>query len=829
MESWVDDLTSVIQGSEQSCVRVGVDAGLFIAAGAKRLGLKISPKSAVLFNRPGVAKQVAEQLREHGIIIQATDLTKDLGLGTTAAGKRRTTHQYQRRQKMSKRLVRIQGLVKQDRRCRAMVWVAAKPQGTWGHQANGLAPTTVRKLRQQFAGAAMLRRTGGCTTTAFGLTVGLSKDPTIGLRMELFGSWLEVAVNPSIPKLGLERVWGQLRDSLAGPRRWHQVRGPMGAVVATLRDLGWKPDSPTQWTDPDGHHWDIDPGAPGVAVQLKALVAEFIEKDLWRQAGKHEGGRGLENGADLTVARRMRRKFLKQGELKKVGVLELICQGAGWPPARKAAAGLPVDPICTFCRKAPGTIKHQTWECTGLLKAIGEDRAEGLELEATALRADWADERPSWQVGRPPPANEAFWSRGIPPPPQTLNLLQPPEHRIEWIGELVKDGTLMIDTHGSSKSEPLFAGSDGSGGKHGTDPRLRRVGWSWAVLQANGRILAGASGGLTGKAQTVPRAELFAAVHFLEHVVGHATLYIDNKFVVDGIAKVRGGWRAGPKTEHGDLWGRIAAQADSRLKMVSTVKIKSHLKKDQAEAAGVPALAWEANFAADLLADQAAERHQFADADVEVVGRIDTTTEIVLRRLVSVASHILEAQLPVVRAPVATLLPLRAQLSKAGAENGHEIFYEAGVGCRRCRKHTRLRLALAWMRAKCPGPGVDHGHCMQTVHGLTFCTLCGLWTSEGRTTCAKLGIPCTRTVTGHGKRLLKRLGRIPPMPPYHLTEWPDGTAIAKPSSKRKRPQQPAAQAAVEPQAERPKPVVNAALASMRARVLERLRRADQAV
>ena len=153
-----------------------------------------------------------------------------------------------------------------------------------------------------------------------------------------------------------------------------------------------------------------------------------------------------------------------------------------------------MDPVCTFCHLAPGTVKHQTWECTGLLKAIGEGRAEGLELEATALRADWADERPSWQLGKPPPANEAFWSRGIPPPPQSLNLLQPPEDRTEWIGAATEDGTLSVDTHGSSQSNPLIAGSDGSGGKHGTDPRLRRVGWSWVVLQADGRMLAGATG-----------------------------------------------------------------------------------------------------------------------------------------------------------------------------------------------------------------------------------------------------------------------------------------------------------------------------------------------
>ena len=198
-----------------------------------------------------------------------------------------------------------------------MLWIAAKSQGTWGHQANGLAPATVKRLRQQFAGVALLRKIGGCTTTAFGLTVGLHKDPTISLRQELVGSWLEVAVNPSIPKQGLEKVWTQLRDSLAGPRRWHKVRGPMGAEVATLFDLGWVPCSPTRWTDPAGQQWDIDPSGPGVAVQLKAIIADFLEQDLWRQASKHEGGRGLEHGADLTVARRMRRQLMKQGDSRK--------------------------------------------------------------------------------------------------------------------------------------------------------------------------------------------------------------------------------------------------------------------------------------------------------------------------------------------------------------------------------------------------------------------------------------------------------------------------------------------------------------------------------
>jgi ribonuclease HI len=254
-----------------------------------------------------------------------------------------------------------------------------------------------------------------------------------------------------------------------------------------------------------------------------------------------------------------------------------------------------------------------------------------------------------------------------------------------WLGEASAGSILRVDDHGSSSANPLVAGSDGSGGQHGTDPRLRRVGWSWVVLKADGKVLGGATGGIEGKAQTVPRAELFAVVHFLEHVIGHVTLYIDNKYVVDGIAKLRGGWRAEPKTEHGDLWGRFAEHVDGRLRQVDTRKIKSHLEKAAAMTAGVPLFAWEADRVADVLADEAAARHQYTDADVAVVGRIDTTTAIVLKRLVAAASHILEAQVAVVRVPRAPLPPLRVRLGEVGKENGHMLYHEDGIGCRSCR------------------------------------------------------------------------------------------------------------------------------------------------
>ena len=76
--------------------------------------------------------------------IADANLTKDLGIGTAACGLRRNVQTSKERlAKMSKRLRKIKVLVRQSRRCRNLVWTGAKPQGTWGHQGSGLAPTTV--------------------------------------------------------------------------------------------------------------------------------------------------------------------------------------------------------------------------------------------------------------------------------------------------------------------------------------------------------------------------------------------------------------------------------------------------------------------------------------------------------------------------------------------------------------------------------------------------------------------------------------------------------------------------------------------------------------
>jgi hypothetical protein len=77
-------------------------------------------------------------------------------------------------------------------------------------------------------------------------------------------------------------------------------------------------------------------------------------------------------------------------------------------------------------------------------------------------------------------------------------------------------------------------------------------------------------------------------------------------------------------------------------------------------------------------------------------------------------------------------VPIRRRVQDVGSSSGHILFYSAGVGCKSCRQHSRMKTALTgWATQRCPGPGVRLGHAMRQVHGLAFCAVCGGWATLG--------------------------------------------------------------------------------------------------
>ena len=379
------------------------------------------------------------------------------------------------------------------------------------------------------------------------------------------------------------------------------------------------------------------------------------------------------------------------------------------------------------------------------------------------------------------------------------DLLKTPDLSFVRSGALDDDGKIHItELHGTD----VTAGSDGSGGAHGRDPRLRRAGWSWVILRGDGGVIGSTSGGLAGdEAQTVPRAELYAATHFLANVTVAAgvevELHVDNKYVVDTMQALAAGWRPNTSTLHGDLWALAARHAEQLTSgRIKIVKIKSHLSAAEAKDRGYKHLGWKANDVADKLADEAADRCGHSPGDLSLVESLDEAASLVARRLLAVGRYVLSRHIPPERVARAKVVPLRTRVAEAGRANGHNVHFQHGVGCRSCRQHSRMRQSWPWIGTSCKGPGSSNGHTTRSQHGLTMCLRCGSWAAGATTSKSGLRKPCPGNASEHRARNLARFAKAPPLPPYGQTTWPDGTPVVETTRAKKRQRETSSSGAV---------------------------------
>ena len=156
-------------------------------------------------------------------------------------------------------------------------------------------------------------------------------------------------------------------------------------------------------------------------------------------------------------------------------------------------------------------------------------------------------------------------------------------------------------------------GSDGSGGLYTSDPRLRRAGWSWVLVDQDYKIVLAAYGTLPGKRQTVPRAELQALLHFTQNTQGSCNFYIDCLSVIINYRKLLKGWIPGLKEANGDLWGDLKEALKERQGHINVQKIDSHESCTAAIAAGGTEEGWVVNNLADDLAGSGAAMHAFSE------------------------------------------------------------------------------------------------------------------------------------------------------------------------------------------------------------------------
>ena len=178
-------------------------------------------------------------------------------------------------------------------------------------------------------------------------------------------------------------------------------------------------------------------------------------------------------------------------------------------------------------------------------------------------------------------------------------------------------------------SDNLVFGTDGSGGEHGSDPRVRRCGGAVVAmdkitLQPVGFI----SFQLPGPIQSVPRAEATAMQILLERTTGSVIAYSDAKCVVDGFTKQR--------KSNQDVWWKIRrARAERGIRVV-------HVKSHRPDLIGTPSMTVEAfavNHHADFFADEAAAAAQLPQQVVNSVAAVDKVAWQIQKRLLAIARH----------------------------------------------------------------------------------------------------------------------------------------------------------------------------------------------
>ncbi len=246
----------------------------------------------------------------------------------------------ERLKRAGRRARNIAQLVKVNRGAKLLARTGFKPAATWVLEAQGLAPSTLLRLRGHIAALSGCEHPGGCATTAIRISSGDDADPLVFGRLQLLSEWTELLNLLEDKKTSLERTWGKIRSSLENAKKpWGKVSGPISAVIATLMDVHWKANSPWEWIDSDGELYDLRKDDPEKVLRF-ALRGAFNQA-AWERASARHFGKGTELGVDHAALRRSLARFRRRGDHAGAAVLEMVATASLWPAERRFGAEAP--------------------------------------------------------------------------------------------------------------------------------------------------------------------------------------------------------------------------------------------------------------------------------------------------------------------------------------------------------------------------------------------------------------------------------------------------------------------------------------------------------
>ena len=309
--------------------------------------LTVASKSALVASDAHVGGQLHQSLAQRGIKLELAKASRDLGLDCTAGAARSTVSHKARARKALRKVIKVKCIKRQAIATGKFLKAAVVSQATWGHQGYGFSPSKLQKLRGALATSFAHWKTGCCTTTLLALEMGMD-DPIIKLRMELFATWIDMWRRYPSRRPAWKSAWGLIHKRLSECKdntRWYNVYGGISVLLSTLMDIGWYPQAPDYWlNDMGGSYFFTDDPVDEVALYQR--MKQDLARIGWKNAAKHHGGRGMENGIYLGQLSSKLHNLDKRGKAMQAGALRTDAIAGLWPPARCSQEGMQQYDIC---------------------------------------------------------------------------------------------------------------------------------------------------------------------------------------------------------------------------------------------------------------------------------------------------------------------------------------------------------------------------------------------------------------------------------------------------------------------------------------------------
>ncbi len=381
LTAYVDDLSLEAAGTRSSAADSVIQAGKTLCSGLVELGLKLSTsgKCVVTASTDGVGTDIAEGLREFGIVYQRR--AKSLGVGVAGGRRRNTAVQKSRLRSLLGRLARMAAVAFAGLSPARLVEAGALPAMVYGDDCYGVSDATLMQRRRKIASVVATGTKGTNIDLALALaeTHGASHvDPAYLAHVLPITRWAEARWSNWVPGEVLTKSLEAARLELAKAKSpWMRVAGPSAAMLATTARLGWSvKDVDTIITD-DGRILDLKIDPP---IVIKDEVIRAVRRWRWKRIVQYapQLGCGGDPDADGELVLAPVRKVLQTSARSsswtsaQQAALRSVAVGAQWTQSRLCRAGMVDSDACQFCAAfgchpgvlpPAGTLRHRSVEC----------------------------------------------------------------------------------------------------------------------------------------------------------------------------------------------------------------------------------------------------------------------------------------------------------------------------------------------------------------------------------------------------------------------------------------------------------------------------------